>query len=152
MSEAPAPAVLKKTRSPAWIADTALPIAYCAYELCGRLTPAWPKAHITSPEQSKLPGPAAPYLYGAPTFDNAADTALGPFDDDGVVVVGDPAPPRVRTAASGCPSTARPCAASKLRSAARVCGPMTPSAVTPSLLCIARTAAAGIPDGVLVLG
>src|SRR5438132_14314434 len=48
--------------------DTWVVAEYWATVLCGRDTPAARHAHIVSPEQSKLPGPAAPHSYGLPSW------------------------------------------------------------------------------------
>src|SRR4051794_3875976 len=76
-SEAPGPAVLKNTRSPAWMAPrpTAAPVPNWAKLVRGMAMPAWRIAQLVSPEQSNALGPVAPETYGDPTFDKAAATA-----------------------------------------------------------------------------
>src|SRR5689334_9091067 len=75
--DAPPPSVLKNTRSPAWIADwlTGVPTVNWEKLVRGRLIPARPNAHWTSPEQSKPPGAAPAVRYGVPTWLRAAATA-----------------------------------------------------------------------------
>ena len=46
--------------------DTAVPIANCAYELCGSEMPICPNAYMTRPEQSKPRGVEPPHTYGTP--------------------------------------------------------------------------------------
>ena len=60
--EAPGPAVLKKTRSPARIASraTGVPVPAWAKLEWGRETPARRRAYAVRPEQSNAPGPLAP--------------------------------------------------------------------------------------------
>src|SRR6478735_3885083 len=147
-SEAPAPAVLKKTRSPDWICDREIdvPVRYWSKLVRGTEMPALPMAHTTSPEQSNADGPVAPDWYGLPIFERAAETAAATPDDcwtgsaPGEEVF-DPTPRRWSTALSSCPSTGSPCLLSNALTAERVCGPTTPSAVTPSLRCAAMIVA-----------
>src|SRR4051812_36902043 len=145
-SEAPGPAVLKNTRSPAWMAPlgTALPVPNWAKLVRGMAMPAWRIAQLVRPEQSKLRGPVPPEAYGAPTFDIAAATAAwtpAPGAAGAGSVAGAAGAVRglavtVRlvspSAPSVCgpttPSTVRPFARWKARTAARVCGPKMPSA------------------------
>src|SRR4051812_2071480 len=78
--DAPPPAVLKKTRSPAWMAArlTGVPTPNCEKLVRGRLMPALAKAHIVRPEQSKPPGAAPAVAYGVPICDRAAEIAPSP--------------------------------------------------------------------------
>src|SRR3954471_24604236 len=76
-SDAPGPAVSKKTRSPAAICDrgTLVPVPNWAKLVRGRWMPAWPNAQKTRPEQSKPLGPVDPARYGAPILVIAAARA-----------------------------------------------------------------------------
>src|SRR4051812_45956448 len=88
-SEAPGPAVLKKTRSPVWMPPlpTEEPMPNCAKLVRGIAIPARRIAQLVRPEQSKELGPVAPEAYGEPTLESAADTAAWTPEPAGVVVV-----------------------------------------------------------------
>ena len=60
--EAPGPAALKNTRSPAWMALrlTGVPTPNWAKLVRGNVTPAWRIANTVRPEQSYVLGPLPP--------------------------------------------------------------------------------------------
>src|SRR4029079_17722119 len=64
-------------------------MAYWAYELCGRLTPAAANAYITRPEQSNPDGLAPPQRYGTPRDCIAIPTARAPTLEGGGAAIGD---------------------------------------------------------------
>src|SRR6476661_325012 len=76
--DAPGPAVLKKTRSPArmWPRATRTPAPAWAKLECGSDTPARRIAHAVRPEQSNARGPLAPNTYEEPIRERTARTAV----------------------------------------------------------------------------
>src|SRR4051812_17546386 len=104
--------------------------------------PAFLNAYIVRPEQSNPAGVVPPDAYGVPTRLSATCiAAVAPWPTEGAARVLGAAgataagsmPIAFSVAVSGEPSAGRPLAASQRLSAALVCGPITPSAVTPSL-------------------
>src|SRR4051794_13877192 len=67
----------KNTRSPGCRSDCATRwvTAYCCWLECGSETPPRAQAHMVSPEQSKVDGPAAAHSYGLPICAYASATA-----------------------------------------------------------------------------
>src|SRR6185369_5718246 len=78
-------------------------------EECGSETPACAQAHIVSPEQSNVDGPAAAQTYGLPSFDLAAATAVAAPPLAGTLTVGAPAEGSVRVSFRDARSTGAAC-------------------------------------------
>ncbi len=91
-------------------------LSYWSWALWGKLTPAWPHAHIVRPEQSNpWPGVAPAQTLGTPIWLSAACTATAPAE----LPAGAEAGTSVGVGGGGCETAAATVGAAARRAAAR---------------------------------